>query len=158
MITNAKTIARMACRLSFVALALGLAACTLMAPPLPAPILRTAAVQEGRIERLRIVTQKNGSIRLGDARKTPGPGLYEAPSESEEILRMTQAVDNAVRGNETILSGGNPSSPAIGAVYLVRLGCGGVIYVFEAGPPRFGAGDAVLTDLSLSPSLSHVRR
>jgi hypothetical protein len=146
------TTVRASCQACFILMTAGLAGCALMGPAPRTASSHPISMEAGVIERLRTVTLSADGVRLGHRQGSEGAGLYDGPSEADEVQGMISAVRAAYSG-AAILSDGRPSGSIIGTAYMVRLACGGLVYAFEDGPQVFRVGDAVLADHSLSPQL-----
>ncbi|SUS03344.1 exported hypothetical protein [uncultured Defluviicoccus sp.] len=132
-----------------VALAIALQGCASVAIPDGVQNAAESGCEQGYVERQRLVMSGPDGIALDKRSETRVPsGVYQQPAEGDVELGMAAAASAGLVAQPL------PRNPRqIGAAYMVRLQCGGLVYVFELGSPRFAAGNQVLVERGLKPRL-----
>lgn len=110
----------------------------------------SASCERGFIEQIGAVTLGPGgpAIVEYDANRSDF-SIYARPSEQEVDVAMVDAARAALQFSESPAMSGRA-----GVVYMVRLACGGLVYVYETGAPRYRLASQVVVEFGLQPRLS----
>jgi hypothetical protein len=139
-------------RIAYCALVIVLAGCATLVPQPqnpPADVIHDGVIETGSIEAAQRVLVDAESVRP-DGAGTALKGIHEVPAQAEIDRRLLAAAADTLL-NPPIDRGGR--AQLIGTSYMVRLHCGGLVYVFEVGPQKRTLGSLVTVEHSVSPRI-----
>jgi len=106
--------------------------------------------ERGFIEQIGAVTLGADGPAIVEYDANPSAfSIYAQPSGQEVDAAMVDAARAALQFSES-----PPMEGGAGVVYMVRLACGGLVYVYESGAPRYRLASQVIVEFGLQPRLS----
>ena len=119
-------------------------------PQNPAPdVVHDGVIETGSIEAAQRVLVDAEGVRPDGAGTVLG-GIREIPAQAEIDRRLLAAAADMLL-NPPIDRGG--PAQLTGTSYMVRLHCGGLVYVFEVGSQRRTLGSPVTVEQGVSPRI-----